>query len=562
MCLQKRYSLLLFFASCLFTQDVIAFEGNANFLAACEAVRLEMILQDAALKDNPNLECRKTYNPDKPPALPIYITVADCLERCPGYEMSKQNVLNQWVGPLVGFLLPALAFVISIPRPLRVPRNEEWFGLRKWKAIPWLFVALFLTSLDILFWIIAVFAFAGPLIAGSIHEAVIDHIVLDHAQTELAKRPDAAMNAIAFSLLGSLKPLKGNLEDKVRAYITDSPFAKTKLEALLDHLPSYGTRVGTPIVFYLGAYAYALFDAKSKLGDNDTAHAVAFGLWYGVVVLVAIVSSSVLGIDNPANLHAIFSENRSLDTESPGTNSTSGSNTNVAVRPFLRIDSHAYHFHDSPYRMVWLWKRARVFQEWLKTSRLDDKLKTKVIANTPRFVSGVFSSILISLPCAGACWISYQTPAVGFGCRSVAHLIYATSQILLIMVWWTYYSSPHSIRLEQSNRRFTPGSILVYVVTALALAAALISSIGGTIMQLVGVFRNCICKASLMYLLPKYRSQGVVLLSNDLQEHRDNAKWWNIVGLIGVVFVGILSIVGWMYQWRVRSKARRLVRML
>ncbi|KAF2794989.1 hypothetical protein K505DRAFT_336444 [Melanomma pulvis-pyrius CBS 109.77] len=510
-----------------------------------------MILKDPSLSDNPNLDCRATYEPDKEPALPIMLPVSECLRRCPNYEGSHVNVLSQWIGPLVGFLLPALAFVISIPRSIRLPRGESLFGARKLKSIPYFLVAIFLMMFDVIFWIITVFAFAGPLIAGATHEALIDHAVLDYAEKALATEPEIALMAVTFSLIGSLKPDKGDMAGKVSAYIVESPHAKRKLQALLSLLPSYGARVGVPIVFYVGAYFYAIFDASAKRGDNDTAHAVAFGLWYGVVVIVAIVSSSVLGVDNPASLEAVFSENvpTNLDPNGPRTSNPLP----------VRTHTHPYHFHDSHFHTVWMWKRARVFQEWTKYFPLDPLIGSKINSVTPRIVSGLLASILVALPCAGACWISYQTPEIGFGCRSVAHLIYATSQMVLIGAWWTYYSSGFRIRETHHQQRLTLTSIPTYAISAVAVLAAVVSAIGGTIMQLVGVFRNCLCKASLQYLLPKNRWQGTVNLANDTQAHRDHAKWWIIVGSIGVGFIGLVSLVGWGYQARIRSRCRRII---
>ena len=81
-------------------------------------------------------------------------------------------------------------------------------------------------------------------------------------------------------------------------------------------------------------------------------------------------------------------------------------------------------------------------------------------------------------------------------------------------------------------------------------------------MQLVGVFKNCVCKASLQYLLPGSWSLGTVNLANDTQEHRDHAKWWIVVGSIGVAFIGLVSVVGWVYQARVRSRFQRIIEAL
>jgi hypothetical protein len=42
---------------------------------------------------------------------------------------------------------------------------------------------------------------------------------------------------------------------------------------------SYGTTVGIPIAFFCGGFVYNLYDIQNSLGNNDTAHALAFGMW-------------------------------------------------------------------------------------------------------------------------------------------------------------------------------------------------------------------------------------------------------------------------------------------
>jgi amino acid permease len=34
-----------------------------------------------------------------------------------------------------------------------------------------------------------------------------------------------------------------------------------------------------PIAFFSGGFVYNLFDIQNYLGNNDTAHALAFGMW-------------------------------------------------------------------------------------------------------------------------------------------------------------------------------------------------------------------------------------------------------------------------------------------
>jgi hypothetical protein len=43
-------------------------------------------------------------------------------------------------------------------------------------------------------------------------------------------------------------------------------------------LTSFGSTVGAPIVFFVGAFIYNMVDIQTRYGDNDTAHALAFGM--------------------------------------------------------------------------------------------------------------------------------------------------------------------------------------------------------------------------------------------------------------------------------------------
>lgn len=41
----------------------------------------------------------------------------------------------------------------------------------------------------------------------------------------------------------------------------------------------FASAVGAPIVFFAGGFIYSLRDILSSLGNNDTAHTLAFGMW-------------------------------------------------------------------------------------------------------------------------------------------------------------------------------------------------------------------------------------------------------------------------------------------
>ncbi|KAF2175586.1 hypothetical protein K469DRAFT_702110 [Zopfia rhizophila CBS 207.26] len=527
----------LFLLSFLYHRPSVALSSHANFTALCEDIRHSMIITDPSLAYNPDFVCGRPYAPDRNPSLPIRIPLTECMQKCPGYDPSNRSVLSQWVGPLVGFLLPALAFVISIPRPFRMWRKDDRFAQHGFLGYLWLFVALLLMALDTVIWIIVVFALAGPLIVGALHEAFIDHAVLD--VVEELRTGVNARTALTFTFVGSLEPKAGNLSTEISDDIVHSLHAREKLRAMLALLPSYGSRVGLPIVFYLGASAYTLFDAGSKLGDNDTAHAIAFGLWYGVIVIAATVNCSVLGVDNPASLEAIFFEYVSHIPWGP--------------KP--------WNFYDSLFQPVWLWDRARVFQKWADElgDNLDPRIKSSILSRSWKFVWCIVAAFLISVPCALACYVSYSTPEAGFGCRSVIHLVYATSQIILILGWF-YFSDLIHQNIDH-GLVYHVGKIAMYCLCGLTVVVGgMFTAIGGTVMQLVGLFRNCICKAALSYLA-NYDG-ALVQVAIDTQAHRDSWRYWRAFGITGICVIAGISIVGWCYQVRTRSRCKTLIEQL
>jgi hypothetical protein len=53
-------------------------------------------------------------------------------------------------------------------------------------------------------------------------------------------------------------------------------------------------------------YVYSLLDAGSRLGYNDTAHAIAYRMLYGVIVLLVTVSCCVLRVNSPALVEGVL----------------------------------------------------------------------------------------------------------------------------------------------------------------------------------------------------------------------------------------------------------------
>jgi len=527
-----------------------AINYHVDFDQACWTIRNETVALGPSLGTNTSSRCASQYAlfPNDP-ALPVIITLSECLDRWPGWQMSQVSQLSQWIGPLVGFLLPALVFVLTIPRNYRMPRGEKHFDRNIFLSILWLVIAFGIMILDIISWIMTVFGLAGLMLVGAIDESLKDWLILKEIERQVSKGPQGnlrrrqAAYAITLTLIGTFLPrvdptqqTDQDLVDKVILEICDAKITDTqsKLHLLLDHQASYGIQIGAPVVFYLGAYGYALFDASSKLGDNDTAHAIAFGLWYGIVVLTATACCCVLGMTRSATLEAIFGQVQASKNASRFTPSKSA------------------------YQTVALWNRGGCVRSWMNRQVVgpmapsNPSIEAILNSRTLRLFACTFTIFGITTVCALATSISYFTPVIGFGCRATTVLVYACSQIGLVFCWFCYHfhTGEKSPWIKWS----------VYVFGSIFLGFADFSAIGGTIMQLLGVYRNCVCKAGLgNWLLSR---DGIVSLATDTAEHRDYAHLWIKIGSAGIAYIGVVCVVGWGYFMKMKEKCKKQIEAL
>jgi hypothetical protein len=92
-------------------------------------------------------------------------------------------------------------------------------------------------------------------------------------------------------------------------------------------------------------------------------------------------------------------------------------------------------------------------------------------------------------------------------------------------------------------------------------ALSVVITVGGTIMQLVGVYRNCVCKAGLYWGLPttKNWAAGQIKLSTDNLADREAAAIWMVCGGIGVAGVALLCLVGASHSLRMRQRCMNVI---
>jgi hypothetical protein len=159
-----------------------ALNSNVDFTALCQEYLADRLSDGTYNQSQPlagRWECGASYDETTPPALSINISLPVCLAKAAGYQKSHQ--ISQWGTPLIAFLLPAVAFILTVGRPRRLPKFEylifkrgEGHGGRGWagklKQHVWpglmLVLGLLLTAisliLDTLLWGIIIFVLAGP----------------------------------------------------------------------------------------------------------------------------------------------------------------------------------------------------------------------------------------------------------------------------------------------------------------------------------------------------------------------------------------------------------------
>jgi hypothetical protein len=91
----------------------------------------------------------------------------------------------------------------------------------------------------------------------------------------------------------------------------------------------------------------------------------------------------------------------------------------------------------------------------------------------------------------------------------------------------------------------------------LAMLGGAFAAVGGTILQLAGVYRNCVCKAGLRYLVN--HAGGTVELATDTQLDRDSwIVWWSN-GIAALVFYSSVLIFTCFYNMWMKENCKSII---
>ncbi|KAI2619259.1 hypothetical protein GGR54DRAFT_136196 [Hypoxylon sp. NC1633] len=560
-----------------------------------------------------------------------------CAARCGGWEMSRADVMQQWVGPLVQFIVPSLAFCTNVPRTRKLRIPDLVFGARPrtpaglltyWAR---LLGALVLVTLDTVAWLAICFAFAGPMLLSAVYEYALDRKVLEFLAPPDGKPPDMPPRLRAQLLLavvvGNIRmarlerheigddqrhdsvvsdDLEGKISvrgrttsklvhnsvwKKVMVMVDEYEASKvagrgdeevvslpTKLKALLNSQASFGSTVGAPVLFFVGGFVYTVLDVENNLGDNDTAHALAFGLWWMVIPYLAIISCAMLASNSPSALDGIVYDGGSTASD----DDYDPSFWKQQLRKFktykwigfLLRQLEGYNpietAFEGRFRTVKLWKRGLNKREWVheaiseyaaawssrqNRNEIEPGELRRRLALSPRDCFYVLVGALFAVlaPCVLAFLTSYNTPQAGLSCRSLTYLVYAISQVCEMALWTCaaqlqiQYGTRWSDASPVAKRVCWWGQVFVGFF-------AIFAAVGGTLMQLLGVYRSCACKVPVRYWPRLGDPDAYIVLSDNTAEDIEAAqRWWTVTGSTAVGVVGVVCALAWWHQRRLRK---------
>lgn len=264
---------------------------------------------------------------------------------------------------------------------------------------------------------------------------------------------------------------KNEPSDGTRAMFESPDFPKELgkvFRTILKARADFVNGVMVPLVLLLVTTYSTFNDAIKQLGSNDSAHNLAYGIWYSWLIILAVVSNSYIASVNPGLTQDTI---RELVKLRPGT---------VPLR--MRVTT-AYD-----------WRR------WANTTSDGSSLfshQSRPAYFYIEYLGGQIAAwICVAFTCSCAAAISYNAPTVGFGCRSLSFLLYGVLAFILawLMVLRTWVESRDALKNDTQKKAQVSwiAKLLDYLYTFVVFLNVFVL-IFSTIAQLVGLFRSCFC---------------------------------------------------------------------
>ncbi|KAK5269829.1 hypothetical protein LTR96_005527 [Exophiala xenobiotica] len=419
-------------------------------------------------------------------------------------------------------------------------------------------------------WIALILVFAGPMMLSGLYEAVLDWKILSALKNETGSRlpEDAVIELLATVVAGNLQHRTHEVQPQaeMKEALLNNANAeaqRTRLLGLVDSQMGYGAIVGAPVVFYLGAFVYTILDLSNEPSDQDAAISLAFGVEWMILVHVAIIGSCLLATNNPSTASVL----NLAGHLQPGL-------WQRLLGGDLTILADIY---NTRYQPVTMWSRGRNKRQWVNdsTAFLNHQSLSKPlkIGWRARMLIFLATCVLINLPPVAGAVVAWRTPPIGWGCRSLSFVCYAASELLITALFMLMHGirPPDELVKPTGPGKTSAGAldwlryhghmsscIAVYILYALSCIGCLFVVLGSTLMQVVGVYRNCFSYVN----APEWYHLGsaTVQVATDTQEQRNSSHNWIVFGGTATAFMGVCCFVGWWYQMVIRERYKDVVK--
>jgi hypothetical protein len=310
---------------------------------------------------------------------------------------------------------------------------------------------------------------------------------------------------------------------------------ETAIRAVFDARISFINGILLPVVVHFVTTGAAFYQAYNKLGDNDTAHSLAYGALYSWLLIVVVVGNCVAASANAKVVATAVKNQFTLE----------GSRV-----PLRRRYTNVVEWE------CWLTDIGVSTGISRRMGKRDVAASTKAFG--PRFYLRFVTGQFLSWACVaffGACaiTISYTTPTVGWGCRSLNHLLYIvfSALVALFQVVRQHFAIKYAPRQDvvqhitekqdsekqyvegendglvssnMSESKASPFIRISRIIYGILVGINSFILIGGTIFHFIGLYRSNSCSA--IFTKP---SSAVIQLAKHTQLHLDQARryWWS-----------------------------------
>ncbi|MCJ1411933.1 hypothetical protein MMC19_006025 [Ptychographa xylographoides] len=433
-------------------------------------------------------------------------------------------------------------------------------------------------AVDTAIWVFIIMIAPGPFIFSGLVEVVLDYRVITYLHDgrppertghsrAIGLNPKDRMELLTAVVAGNLETegVRVNPQEELSDVLSsdDIERAAVHLRAMLACQITFGATVGAPILLYIGSFIYTLVDLHNSDGDPDTARALAFGMWWMCIVHVAAVSGCLLASNNPSTAASIVGKGSDKPTTDERKELAFRRDAiEDQVQAIVEAVSRLPLTYRARFEPVWMWTRGKSKARWLRQTNAWKQtwFRKRIEIGLFGWISiALVAFILIFIPCALAFWIEFLTPPAGIACRCLTILMYAVAQLTLtVLSAWSHikggWEKDDMTKHRMLGRLRTTwlGYTVVILVLFPAWLIALVTTFLGTLMQITGVFNNCLCSITTSHWVRPRNT--IVKLTTYTQADQQTSDLWKNVGYAGLIFLACVTYLGWWSQRFLREK--------